>query len=154
VKRFFVENLNAIGYHVVVDSMPTGEWNGLEHCFYKFIKAYPLSEKSTSKSALLLDPDTGIGRKKSKKHVTIECITEQLLRYDVVFSFDQSFPRGGDNKKIIIDKLKLLQKTGNHGFYYDSHARFLFAFKSVKILREVEQQLLACGLPASRFLKI
>ncbi len=35
VKRFFVENLNEIGYHVVVDPMLTGEWNGPEHKFYR-----------------------------------------------------------------------------------------------------------------------
>lgn len=154
VKRFFVENLNAIGYHVVVDPMLTGEWNGLEHEFYQFLKAYPLTEKSSSKSALLLDPDTGVGRKKSKQHVTIKCIADQLLHYDVVFSFDQSFPRGGKATDKIIEKLKLLQETGNHGFYYDSHARFLFAAKSIEILREVEQQLLASGLPSSRLLKV
>ena len=154
VKRFFVENLNEIGYHVVVDPMLTGEWNGLEHDFYQFLKAYPLTEKSSSKSALLLDPDTGVGRKKSKQHVTIKCIADQLLHHDVVFSFDQSFPRGGKTTDKIREKLMLLQETGNHGFYYDSHASFLFAAKSIEILREVEQQLLASGLPASRLLKV
>ena len=154
VKRFFVENLNAIGYHVVVDPMLTGEWNGLEHEFYQFLKAYPLSEKIGSKSALLLDPDTGVGRKKSKQHVTIKCIADQLLLHDIVFSFDQSFPRGGNAKDKIIEKLMLLQETGNHGFYYDSHARFLFVAKSIKFLEEVEQQLLASGLPAGRLLKL
>jgi hypothetical protein len=78
VKRFFVENLNALGYHVVVDPMLTGDWNGLEHDFYHFLKAYPLTDKSGSKSALLLDPDTGIGIKKSKQHVTVKCIADYL----------------------------------------------------------------------------
>lgn len=64
VKRFFVENLNEIGYRVVVDPMLTGEWNGLEHKFYKFLKAYPLNEKNNTKSALLLDPDTGLVERK------------------------------------------------------------------------------------------
>ena len=153
IKRFFIENLNAIGYRVVVDPMLTGEWNGVEQ-FYKFLKADPLIEQGISKSALLLDPDTGIGKKKSKRHVTIQCIAEQLSKYDVVFSFDQSFPRGGNTTKEITDKLTLLQQTGNHGFYYDSHARFLFASKSFKKLKELEQQLLASGLPASRLVKI
>ena len=153
VKRFFVENLNAIGYRVVVDPMLTGEWNGVEHDFYKLLKAYPLNEKSISKSALLLDPDTGIGRKRSKQHVTIKCIADQLLNHDVVFSFDQSFPRGRNARDKIIEKLKLLQETGNHGFYYDSHARFLFAAKSIKVLGEVEKQLLKSRLPASRLVK-
>ena len=154
VKRFFIENLNAIGYHVIVDPMLTGGWNGMEHCFYRFLKAYPLSEQSSTKSALLLDPDTGIGKKKSKKHVTMKYIAEQLLKYDVVFSFDQSFTRGGNPVVEITEKLRSLQETGNHGFYYDSHARFLFASKSPKKLGEVEKQLLASGLPASRIVKI
>lgn len=153
VKRFFVENLNAIGYHVVVDPMLTGDWNGLEHDFYHFLKAYPLTEKSGSKSALLLDPDTGIGTKKSKQHVTIKCIADHLLHHDIVFTFDQSFSRGGSASVKIREKLVLLQETGNHGFYYDSHARFLFAAKSIETLGVVEQQLLVSGLPASRLVK-
>lgn len=84
VKRFFVERLNEIGYHVVVDPMLTGEWNGLEHNFYAFLKAQPLTERTETNSALLLDPDTGIGKKKTKQHVTIKCIAEHLSnRYSV-----------------------------------------------------------------------
>jgi hypothetical protein len=154
VKRFFIENLNAIGYHVVVDPMLTGEWNGFEHDFYQFLKAYPLTEKGSSKSALLFDPDTGIGKRKSKKHLTIKCIADQLLHYDIVFSFDQSFSRGGSASDKIREKLVVLQETGNYGFYYDSHARFLFAAKSIETLGKVEQQLLASGLPASRLVKV
>jgi len=155
VKRFFIENLNSIGYQVVVDhTILTGKWNGLEHDFYTFLKAYPPNGIISAKSALMLDPDTGIGKKNSKKHVTIKYIADQLLRYDVVFSFDQSFPRGANAKDTIIEKLLLLQETGNYGFYYNSHARFLFAAKSIDILGEIEQQLLASGLPASRLLKV
>jgi len=154
VKRFFVENLNEIGYHVVVDPMLTGEWGGLEKKFYKFLKAYPLSEKSNRKSALLLDPDTGIGNKKTDEHVTIKCIAEHLSQHDVVFSFDQSFSRSGYATEKVKEKLTLLAETGNYGFYYDSHARFLFAANSIETLEEVEQQLLSSGLPASRLLKI
>ncbi len=153
VKRFFVENLNEIGYHVVVDPMLTGEWDGLEHKFYEFLKAHPLNVKSNKKTALLLDPDTGVGIKKTKQHVTIKCIAEQLSKHDVVFSFDQSFSRGGNATEKITEKLMLLKETGNYGFYYDSHARFLFAAKSIEILKEVEQQLLSSGLPASRLFK-
>lgn len=153
VKRFFVENLNAIGYHVVVDPMLTGKWNGLEHDFYKFLKAYPLLDKSSTKMALLLDPDTGIGNKITKRHVTVTYIADQLRHHELVFSFDQSFSRGGSASEKIKAKLKQLKETGNHGFYYDSHARFLFAAKSVEILNELEQQLLSSGLPGSRLMK-
>ena len=153
VKRFFVENINELGYHVVVDPMLTGEWNGIEHQFYKFLKAHPLSEISHNKSALLLDPDTGVGKSKTKQHVTIKCIAERLSQYEIVFSFDQSFSRGGSATDKMREKLMQLKETGNYGFYYDSHARFLFSTKTVEILKEVEQQLLSSGLPASRLLK-
>lgn len=154
VKRFFIENLNAIGYHVVVDPMFTGEWHGLEHEFYQFLTGHPVTEKRNSRSALLFDPDTGIGKKKSKRHVTIECIAEQLLNHDVVFSFDQSFSRGESASDKIREKLSLLHETGNYGFYYDSHARFLFAAKSIETLAEIEKQLMESGLPASRLMKL
>jgi len=57
-------------------------------------------------------------------------------------SFDQSFSRVGSTTQKIQGKLKLLKKTGNYGFYYDSHARFLFAAESSETLYEVEQQIL------------
>ncbi len=154
VKRFFVERLNEIGYHVVVDPMLTGEWGGLEHSFYAFLKAQPLSDKIESKSALLLDPDTGIGNKKTRQHVTIKCIAEQLIKHDVVFSFDQSFSRGGSATEKIREKLNLLNETGNYGFYYDSHARFLFAASSIESLNQIEKQILHSGLPATRLVKL
>jgi hypothetical protein len=63
VKKYFVENLKEIGYHVVVDPLLTGEWNGFEQKFYHFLGASLLREPYSEKSALLLDPDTGIGKK-------------------------------------------------------------------------------------------
>ena len=80
VKRYFVENLRAIGYHVVVDPMLTGEWNGLEQKFYHLLGASPLGESSSNKSALLLDPNIGIGRRKTKQHVTIPLLFVQALQ--------------------------------------------------------------------------
>jgi hypothetical protein len=154
VKRYFVENLRAIGYHVVVDPMFMGEWNRLEQKFYHLLGASPLGESSSNKSALLLDPDIGIGKKKTKQHVTIEVIASHLRNYEVVFSFDQSFSRAGSATEKIREKLGRLKETGNFGFYYDSHARFLFAANALENLNEVEQQLLSSGLPASRLLKI
>ena len=49
VKRYFIENLKAIGYHVVVDPMLTGGWNGLEENFYHFLGASPLGQASSKK---------------------------------------------------------------------------------------------------------
>jgi len=153
VKRYFVENLKEIGYHVVVDPMLTGEWNGLEQKFYHFLGVSPLCESNSNKSALLLDPDIGIGKKMTKQHVTIDMIASHLENHKIVFTFDQSFSRAGSATEKMKEKLGRLKKTGNFGFYYDSHARFLFAANSLKHLNTVEQKVLSSGLPTNRLLK-
>ncbi len=154
VKRFFVEHLNAIGYQVFVDPMLTGEWNGCEYDFYRFLNAQPESTIADKKIALFLDPDTGVGTRKTKKYVTVEGIAEKLKRYEIVFCFDQSFSRCGNVSKKIFEKLEAIAETGNVAFYYDSHARFLFASNSASILNNVEQQILSSGMPASRLIKV
>jgi hypothetical protein len=155
VKRFFVEILSASGYHVNVNPMLRGEWNGREKDFYRFIKASPDPNNIPGqKKALLIDPDTGISERKTVRHVTVECIAESLLDHDIVCSFDQSFQRGKDPLAEIKNKLLRLNKTGNFGFYYNSHARFLFASKSKNLLDEIERKLLKTGLPSSRLVKI
>ena len=118
VKRYFIENLKAIGYHVVVDPMLTGGWNGLEENFYHFLGTSPLGEASSKKLALLIDPDTGIGKKRTKQHVTIAIIATHLQNHEVVFSFDQSFSRAGSTTEKMKEKLGWLEETGNVGFYY------------------------------------
>ena len=108
----------------------------------------------TKKLALLIDPDTGIGKKRTKQHVTIAIIATHLQNHEIVFSFDHSFSRAGSTTEKMKEKLGWLEETGNVGFYYDSHARFLFAANSSENLKAVEQQLLSSGLPASRLLKL
>ena len=154
VKRFFVESLSNAGYHVMVDPMLTGEWEGLEESFYKLLKASPVSSSKNGKTALLLDPDTGIGKKATSQHVTISDIATQLQSHDIVVSFDQSFSRAGSATDKIIEKLTDIHKTGNFAFYYDSHARFMFAANSAIHLNAIEQQLLVTGLPKSRLVKL
>lgn len=159
VKRYFIGILKEIGYQVVVDpNMLTGEWNELEQKFYYFLGAAPTSDSTSHKSALLLDPDTGIGRKETQQHVTIKFIASCLQKHEIVFTFDQSFSRADSKPRIMeekmIEKLDLLKKTGNFGFYYNSHAKFLFAASSLERLNTVEQKLLSSGLPKSRLLKI
>jgi len=153
VKRYFVENLKTVGYHVVVDPMLTGEWNGVEDRFYHFLGVSPLGQLYDGRTALLLDPDTGIGKKETKRHVTITTIAAHLKNYEIVFSFDQSFSRGGNATDKMKEKLGKLEATGNVGFYYDSHARFLFAANTVESLNTVEQQLILSGLPENRLFK-
>lgn len=153
VKRFFIENLNDIGYRVVVNPMLTEKLDNLEEKYYKLLKAHHINEKNNQKSALFFDPDTGVGKKKTTKHITIKCIADELKNYDIVFSFDQSFSRCENPADKINEKLKMLQETGNFGMYYDSHARFLFAAKSDEIIREFKNKLLSSGLPKSRLLE-
>jgi hypothetical protein len=81
-------------------------------------------------------------------------IASHLQNHEIVFTFDQSFSRVGSATVKIKEKLGWLKKTGNFGFYYDSHARFLFAAIFLEHLNTEEQKLLSSGLPANRLLKI
>jgi hypothetical protein len=155
VKRFFIENIKSLGYQVFVDPMFTGEWTGLDRQFYKLVGAVPLGNfvKTGGRTALLLDPDTGIREKRSKGHITMDILVRHLQQHEIVFSFDQSFSRAGEPIVEIKRKLNTLQSLGAVGFYYDSHARFLFAAKSREALMEIEQKLLDTGLPERRFIK-
>ncbi len=154
IKRFFIENLQELGYQIIINPMFTHDLDTLESEFYRFLKVDNEKKQYKSKSALFIDPDTGIGRKKTQKHITIDCIVKKLESYDLIFSFDQSFARNKDSNQQMKEKLELLKRKDSTGFFYDSHARFLFATKSVKILQSVEEQFLSTGLPKSRFLKL
>lgn len=154
IKRFFIGNIREMGYQVFVYPMFTGEWNGLENKFYDFLGAAPLENLATpsGKTALLLDPDTGIGLKPTKQHVTVRMIVNYLQEHEIVFSFDQSFSRGGDALKKMCEKLSLLKKEGAAGFYYNSHACFLFSAKSPEVLANLKHHLVLTGLPEERFI--
>jgi hypothetical protein len=154
VKRFFIDNIREMGYQVFIDPMLTGEWNRLENKFYDFIGAVPLKNLPTSsgRTALFLDPDKGIAPKQTKQHVTIRKIIDYLQKHEIVFSFDQSFSRGVNASEQMRKKLSLLKKEGAAGFYYDSHARFLFSAKSQKVLTNLKHHLVAVGLPKERFI--
>jgi hypothetical protein len=153
VKRFFIEQLCSMDYHVSINPMLTGDWSGLESDFYRLLKVPPINADFKKKSALFLDPDTGIGKRKTKKHITVEILVSHLKNYDMVFSFDQSFSFSSGVKELMTEKLNLVRETGNHAFYYDSHARFLFAAKSIALLDEIEKTFLSTGLPKNRFFK-
>ena len=96
VKRFFVDVLKRTGYSVTVDPMFTGTWQQIEEPFHRFIGAEQLSDAEwlRSRTVLLLDPDTGVGANATRRHVTLGRIVEELERFEIVFSFDQSFSRG------------------------------------------------------------
>ena len=153
VKRFFVDTLRSEGYSVFIDPMFTGEWEGIKEDFYNFVGVRPISDYRGEKSALLVDPDTGIGKRKTKQHVTIEGIAKHLETFDLVFSFDQSFSRSKNPLDQMSEKLNRLRSTGNYGFYYDSHARFLFASGKLKLLNEFKEGLKKTGLPPKRIVE-
>ena len=154
-KRFFVDVLKRNGYSVTVDPMFTGTWQLIEEPFHRFIGAERLSEaewpRSRTRTALLLDPDTGVGAKATEKHVTLGCIVAELKRFEIVFSFDQSFSRGQSVEEKMSEKLNGLRKKGAYGFYYNSHAKFLFAASRPNELAPIKDALVATGLPEARF---
>jgi len=70
VKRFFCFELSALGYKVVVDPMFTGAWEGREREeFYSLIGIAidATAPPRSGRTALFVDPDTGIKQKGSKQ---------------------------------------------------------------------------------------
>jgi hypothetical protein len=155
VKRFFVETLRSCGYLVYIDPMPTGDWTAIEPRFLKFLGAQHVRDALTiGESALFVDPDTGIAAVTSRKHTSIAKIVNYLQRHTIVFVFDQSFSRNAAPLAQLHEKLRQVQGLGAHGFYYDSHARFLFMSNSSPKLLAFRDALLNTGLPAHRLVEM
>lgn len=150
VKRFFASSLHELGYEVFIDPMYTGQWEGDEGALCQLLQMRPVEEYRESTSALFLDPDTGIRRVASPKHTTFAKIAELLITHEIVFSFDQSFSRGSDPLPQMKAKLEAVEETGGFGFYYDSHARFLFSSLQADRVKLLRQHLVGMGLPESR----
>jgi hypothetical protein len=69
-----------------------------------------------------------------------------------VITFDQSDYRRsnlrlGDQHRM---KLRSLSRKGGHGFYYVSHAPFLFAAPDTGVLEQLREILRNAGLPDNR----
>lgn len=154
VKRFFISILKDSGYSVYVDPMFTGDSTPIEDDFFDFIGAGlpPEIDLLPSKSALFIDPDTGIGKKKTKRHITISGFAERLDMYSIVFAYDQSFSRGSNHEEQISIKLKELKDLDARGFYYNSHAKFLFGSKSSIELDALKEGMAKTGLPFFRII--
>ena len=86
VKKFIVDNLKGIGYEVYIDPMFTGDWNGKEKDFIKFIGAKLSNdfEKPVRKSALFIDPDTGVKEKATPKHIDFKKIIKELRNWGFI----------------------------------------------------------------------
>jgi hypothetical protein len=154
VKRFFVGCLQSIGYDVEIDPVLTGDWDGKERDFYKLTCTIPIGSSRNRTRALLLDPDTGIGTKRTEGRVTMRDVMDRLSDYDIVVVFDQSFSRGTNAQAKMIEKLNVLPSRGYSGFYYDSHARFLFAGQTQRTLDTLRSSLIELGLPAWRMVRL
>lgn len=154
VKRFFAEAVWSLGYAVYIEPMLTGEWDGRDDQLFRLLKVRHVRDhvRSTQRSALLIDPDTGISERSTPKHVSLGQLIEYLAIHDLIFVFDQSFSRIGDTEAAMRSKLEQLNGCGAVGFYYNSHARFLFAARSWEPLAELQACLHESGLPSSRLL--
>lgn len=155
VKRFFVGVLGSLGYIVYVEPMPSGDWDPVERAFLSFLGARHVRDsRAPGRSALLLDPDTGVAERPSRSHTSISSIVSHLARHEIVFVFDQSFSRSAHPLAQVHAKLEKLQGHGAHGFYYDSHARFLFSSLSADRLSAFREELLKAGLPGHRLVAL
>lgn len=54
----------------------------------------------------------------------------------------------------MLRKLEELRSRGVHGFYYDSHARFLFCSRSQTRIDAFYDSLVETGLPEQRLVKL
>ncbi len=142
--------------HFIPDDLRTGD-PGMD---YTKLTGIPvLAGQHPNRYSILNDPDTGIrlpGRKQnsSRTHITLAAIVEQLKRPCIYCSitYDQSDYRNLNMAKAKQrqKKIKAITRDGCFGFYYVSHAPFLFAFKTKSAMRTVRKMILEAGIPASR----
>ena len=155
VKRFFCSVFQELGYEITVDPMFTGNWADEGKSFYNFLgtnNQKNILAKSNMK-ALFIDPDTGVNHRGGKQHVSFQRLIDESQKYQIVFSFDQSFSRQEDSNKIMNDKLNEVLRLGGHGMYYDSHARFIFVSATKDELLKLRNHLLNIGLPNNRLVE-
>jgi hypothetical protein len=155
VKRFFCIALATLGYEVVIDPMFTGEWIGKEETLYRLIGARPLGDSPNSRlTALFIDPDTGVRKMAGKRHVSFDRMVAELQNHALVFVFDQSFSYQAKPEVVMREKLVAIRNRGCHGFYYDSHARFLFVSRGTENLNMLVRRLCELGIPDSRLRQV
>lgn len=156
VKRMWQEML---GDWAPLYAAPSFIPDNLQQEFTRLTKIPILLELPSHPFAILNDPDTGIrlpgeqNQKEGRSHITIETIVDQLRHgARCVITFDQSDYRqsnlrlGEQHQK----KLHLLARKGCHGFYYVSHAPFLFAIPNTIALGQIQNILKENGLPDNR----
>ena len=155
VKRFLVDVIKANGYTVFIDPMFGARRPEGAAAFIRFIGARELDGLPVpNRSALLLDPDVGVATRRSPQYVTLQRMVDRLKEHELVFAFDQAFSRALPTAGQLTRKLRELDSCGAHGFYYDSHARFLFCSHSIQRLQSLQKALLRTGLPPNRLVTL
>lgn len=154
VKRFFAQELRVLGYEVAVDPLFTGDWLGEEEAFHRHIDAKHRKDLTgaADRTALFLDPDTGVKERATRQHVSYEDLALEANNYKLVFAFDQSFSRQGSAREAMSRKLQALSAFGLYALYYDSHARFLFVSRQPRLVHELRTHLQRIGIPSRRLI--
>lgn len=111
VKRFFCVEISSLGYSIAINPMFTGDWSGTENAFYRLLGAEPNGKvlSDAKPRALFLAPDTGVKQKGSKQHVSFARLAQETKKFQLVFSFDQSFSRQANPATVIREKLAELR---------------------------------------------
>jgi hypothetical protein len=133
----------------------------LQQEFTQLTRIPMLPTRPPSKYSILNDPDTGIrlpgktNQKEARTHISIDTIINQLRDSGAqcVITYDQSNYRNigmklNEQRK---EKMGRILSEGFHGFYYVSHAPFLFAVPNKDILSRIQVILKNEGMPKNRF---
>jgi hypothetical protein len=155
VKRFWAENLSSIA-PIYADERFVPEEIRKD---YTQITRLPIFNSSVAHPfAIFLDPCTGIpspkrgARKPTKKYAPLLFIIDVFEKFHPKFliCFDQSFGFNENMESCMKEKLNVLTTNGLCGFYYTSHANFLFVGKSADVTNVLRQRLLDKGIPEWR----
>jgi hypothetical protein len=155
VKRFFVDQLRLLGYRIYADPMFTPGGEVPLAAYYRLLGVPPLQERGgrPARSALFVDPDTGVRSVRGRKHVSFEGLASAAKDHAIVFCFDQAFSRGSAVMPAMQDKLAHLARLGCAGMYFSSHAQFLFLSTRSNVINQLRSHLIKVGLPAARLVQ-
>lgn len=154
VKRFFCHELKNLGYATYADNRFKESWeNHTRKKFLKFINAVPEEAAPPLRTALFLDPDTGINQTGGTRHISLEQIAQKSEQFDLVFCFDQAFSRNRNKREQQDIKLRSLTAYGYTAMYYDSHACFLFCARQADAILELRNHLENIGMPDWRLVQ-
>lgn len=127
--------------------------------FTRMTKIQMLPENPPKPYSILNDPDTGIrlpeeaNQKEGRTHITTETIIKQLRSgAQCVIAFDQSDYRnhGLTRAEQRLAKMRSIDESGFYGFYYVSHACFLFATRDIQVLEKIKVIMKDAGIPETR----